>query len=107
MLTGTAKRLAKVVAHLKYVWPEHRAKQYEERPSKKSRGSTEWSLIAVAKMSVKEFTSHVLEAGLIQDLRGSACPNGQCYKKSPGVQCSVSAWVDEVFYWWLRFGRDS
>ena len=64
VVLGKEKRLAKVVAHLKYVWPEQRTAEYEARPTKASRGVTELSLVAMARMSVHSLCGMALEAGL-------------------------------------------
>lgn len=85
VLTGKEKRLAKVVAHLKYVWPEQRTAEYEARPTKKSRGVTELSLVAVARMSAQTLCGTALEAGLLIDLKGTPCPNTHCEKSASGV----------------------
>lgn len=99
---GKEKALAKVVAHLKYVPPEMRTEQYEERPSKKSRTKKCLSFLDLSRMHGNEQFHHCFDQGLLQDLRGLPCPSSRCAERMQGY--SIEPVLGALY---CRSSRDS
>jgi hypothetical protein len=72
------KKMAKVVSRLKYTSVAQRSRQYDKRPSQRSRGTVRRSFVGLLQASPLQLTKALLQDGLLCNLEGAACPNSRC-----------------------------
>jgi ribosomal protein L32 len=78
------KKLAAVVARLKYTPLHQRTSAYNKRPLQRSRAEVHRGFVELSRMDPEELTNALIEDGLLPELDGAPCPNVKCEQQSKG-----------------------
>lgn len=76
-LPAEEKRIARIIAHLKYTWPHQRTAVYEGlKPRAQEQQAVTGHILC--RMSAKDMCKFGVEWGLLDDLQGTPCTNTRC-----------------------------
>lgn len=78
------KRLAAVVARLKYTPLHQRSQEYESRPTHRQRAGLARSFLDLCRMGPLALARVLVEDHLLPNLEGVDCPNAKCEQQSQG-----------------------
>jgi hypothetical protein len=81
VVTPLQKQIWRLVAHLKYTWPQNRTDAYESKPVKRCRGDLGVGYDEIKEMTERQLMFACFDWGLLFDLTGRPCIFPECVNR--------------------------